>query len=164
MDTNKREELIKYIEALYDENLGETIEYSKDIIQIKEEQNKFIKYVKLFVKNKISASLYLDRRKNILKYGLIDKEIKKEAGTISMNSSTDLQKIYNLLKFEFYATFKEGYTNNIIDDICLFPILEESITIKIDSSNREDKKWIYNEYNKREEVIDLESDKIKIYT
>lgn len=157
-----KEELIEYIKAVYDEQLTR-IEYAKNIVQLKEEQDLFIKYIKLFVNNNISVNLYLDRRKNILKYGQIDKGVKNEFDTINMNSSTDLQKIYDILKIEFFANFKEGYTTNIIDKLCLLPMLGENITIKIDSSNMEDQKWFYNEYARRKEVIDIEQDKIKIY-
>ena len=153
MDVKKGGELVEYIEALYDDHLGGPIKYSKDITKTKEEQDSFIKYVKLFVHNKIAAKLFLERRKNILKYGQIIEGEKKKTGTISMSSSSDLQKIYNLLKFEFFDSFKEGYANNIIDDLCLLPILGENLTIMLDSSNIEDKKWIHNEYNKTEEII-----------
>ncbi len=163
MDVKKGGELVEYIEALYDDHLGGPIKYSKDITKTKEEQDSFIKYVKLFVHNKIAAKLFLERRKNILKYGQIIEGEKKKTGTISMSSSSDLQKIYNLLKFEFFDSFKEGYANNIIDDLCLLPILGENLTIMIDSSNIEDKKWIHNEYNKKEEIIEIENDKVKVY-
>ncbi len=128
---------------------------NEDIKKFELELHELINYLKIHViKDKITL-IYLNRIGNTIRYGKYNYGVKTDYNTIKINKSYDLKYVYQIIKKEFSSIFTQEQKYTFFSGYNLLINLGPKVTVEINSNNKFDKEWFYEEisYNCNQEII-----------
>jgi len=114
--------------------------FSSNIEKYSEDVKMFIEYVKICTFQDENTFLFLERRKNQIAYGKMQKGTRTDIHTIDMISAADLQAIYEQLKIEFASSLTKKVRRTLALGWSLLPMIGENVIIDINSDNSTDRK------------------------